>query len=305
VTQPVVGNAFELPHRFSMPFLVSSFFDQNDSYTKGYQDSNTPVFHSPENAARALGSLYRYKLIKERAHAVSPVLPQVQEQAVEMIRQALAAGRTALDEYEAKQLLAAYGVPVTREALALTKNDTVEAAENIQYPVALKACDWEILHKSGKGLIALNIENAAGVKKAFDNIQKAAGRHVPVLVQEMVSGNREFLAGMTRFTGFAPCVVFGLGGVLTEIYHDTTIRQAPLSDVDAEEMFADLRSAKLLGEYRGMPPVKLDMLTLILQAVGNIALLHPEIAEIDLNPIMIRGDEPIVADALMIIKTVG
>ena len=300
-TRSLKGDAFDLPHKCSMPFLISSFFDHEDNYTKSYQDANTPVFNSPENAARALGSLYRYKLIRERVRAVPPVVPQVQEQAVEVIRQAQAAGRTALDEYEAKQLLALYGVPVTREVLALTKQDTVDAAEGIQYPVALKACSWDIQHKSGKGLIELNIENAAQVKKAFDSIQKAAGRHVAVLVQEMVSGNREFLAGMTRFAGFAPCVVFGLGGVLTEVYQDTTIRQAPLADVDAKEMFADLRSGKLLHEYRGMPPVKLDVLTQILQAVGNIALLHPEIAEIDLNPIMIRDDEPIVADALMVL----
>jgi len=300
-TRSLKGDAFDLPHRCSVPFLISSFFDHEDNYTKSYQDANTPVFNSPENAARALGSLYRYKLIRERVRAVPPVVPQLQEQAVEVIRQAQVTGRTALDEYEAKQLLALYGVPVTREMLALTKQDAVDAAEGIQYPVALKACSWDIQHKSGKGLIALNIEDAAQVKKAFDSIQKAAGRHAAVLVQEMVSGNREFLAGMARFAGFAPCVVFGLGGVLTEIYQDTTIRQAPLADVDAEEMFADLRSGKLLHEYRGMPPVKLDVLTQILQTVGNIALLHPEIAEIDLNPIMIRDNEPIVADALMIL----
>jgi acyl-CoA synthetase (NDP forming) len=300
-TKSVKRDAFDLPHKCSIPFLISSFFDHEDNYTKSYQDANTPVFNSPENAARALGSLYRYKLVRERARVFPPAVPQVQERAVEVIRQAQAAGRTALDEYEAKQLLAFYGVPVTREALALTKQDTVDAAEGIQYPVALKACSWDIQHKSGKGLIELNIENAAQVKKAFDSIQKAAGRHVAVLVQEMVSGNREFLAGMTRFAGFAPCVVFGLGGVLTEIYQDTTIRQAPLADVDVQEMFADLRSGKLLHEYRGMPPVKLDVLTQILQTVGNIALLHPEIAEIDLNPIMIRDDEPIVADALMVL----
>jgi len=300
-TRSLKGDAFDLPHKCSIPFLISSFFDHEDNYTKSYQDANTPVFNSPENAARALGSLYRYKLIRERVRAVPPVVPQVQEHAVEVIRRAQAAGRTALNEYEAKQLLALYGVPVTREVLALTKQDTVDAAEGIQYPVALKACSWDIQHKSGKGLIELNIENAAQVKKAFDSIQKAAGRHVAVLVQEMVSGNREFLAGMTRFAGFAPCVVFGLGGVLTEIYQDTTIRQAPLADVDVREMFADLQTVKLLGEYRGMPPVKLDVVVRILQAVGNIALLHPEITEIDLNPIMIRDNEPIVADALMVL----
>ncbi len=305
ITKPGAGRVFELPHRYDLPFLVSSFFGDEDTYTKGYQNSNTPVFYSPENAARALGTLYRYKLIKERARIVPPILPQIQVQAEEIIRQALAFGQSALDEHAAKRLLALYGVPVTREALVTTKKDTADAAEGIQYPVVLKACSWDIPHKSGKGLIVLDIENAAQVKKAFDNIQKAVGRHVPVLVQEMVSGNREFLGGMTRFAGFAPCVVFGLGGVLTEIYRDTAIRQAPLADVDASEMFAEIRTRELLSGYRGLPPVKLDALTRILQTVGNIALLHPEIAEIDLNPIMIRGDEPIVADALMVLKAGG
>lgn len=298
-TKSVSDDAYALPGKYPIPFLISSFFDFEDDYTKSYLDANTPVFNSPENAARALGTLYRYKLIGERALSIDPVLPRMSQQASQIIRQAKDAGRTALDEYEAKQLLAAYGVPVTREALALTKKDTVEAADLIHYPVALKACSWEILHKSGKGLIALNIENAVQLKKAFDNIQKAAGKHVAVLVQEMVEGNRELLAGMTRFPGFAPCVMFGLGGVLTEIHRDTTIRQAPLSATDTLEMFADLKSSKLLCEYRGLPPVKLDALAMILQAVGNIALLHPEITEIDLNPIIIRGDEPVVADALV------
>jgi acetyltransferase len=298
-TKSVKDDAYALPGKYSIPFLISSFFDFEDDYTKSYLDANTPVFNSPENAARALGTLYQYKLIRERAESIDPFLPQMSPQAARIIRQAAVAGRTALDEYEAKQLLAAYGVPVTREAKSITKKDTVEAAELIHYPVALKACSWEILHKSGKGLIVLNIENAAQLKKAFDNIQKAAGKHVAVLVQEMVEGNRELLAGMTRFPGFAPCVMFGLGGVLTEIHRDTTMRQAPLSAADTMEMFADLKSSKLLAEYRGLPKIKLDALAAILQAVGNIAILHPEITEIDLNPIIIRGDEPVVADALV------
>jgi acyl-CoA synthetase (NDP forming) len=157
------------------------------------------------------------------------------------------------------------------------------------------------MHKIGKGLIELNIVNVAGLKNAFDSIQKAAGKAVPVLVQEMLCGTREFLTGMTRFAGFGPCVVFGLGGVFTEIFRDTTIRMAPLADADVREMFADIRAGKLLGEFRGLPPVQTDALTKIIQVVGNIALLHPEIVEIDLNPIIVSGDRPVVADALMVL----
>ncbi len=295
-------SVFHFPRRFAAPFLVTSFFNDDDDYTQRYQAANVPVFNSPEDAARAMGSLYRYKLIRERQRADNPVLPRIQEPAASLIRQALAAGRTALDEYEAKQLLAAYDVPVTREALVRTKSEAVAAAESMGYPVAIKACSWDILHKSGKGLIVLHVEHAAQAEEAFDNIRKAAGRHVPVLVQEMVEGNREFLAGMTRFAGFNPCVVFGLGGVWTEVHRDTTLRQAPLANMDAEEMLSDIRSSKMLGPYRGLPPVKMEVMTRILKTVGNIALLHPEIAEIDLNPIILRGDEPVVADALMVLK---
>lgn len=301
-TRSVKEDAFQLPGKYPLPFLISSFFDDTDDCTRGYLDAGVPVFQSPENAARALGSLHRYRLVRERVLSKAPPLSEAGPAALEILERAKTEGRGALDEFEAKRLLAAYGVPVTREAKALTCQDAVEAAGQIHYPVVVKACSWEILHKSGKGLIALGLENEAQVKEAFDAIQKAAGKPTPVLVQEMVSGSREFLVGMTRFPGFAPCVVFGLGGVWTEIHRDMTLRQSPLSDSDAAEMMDELRSARLLGEYRGMPKVKLDLLTRILQAVSNIALMHPEIAEIDLNPILIRGDEPIAADALMVLK---
>ncbi len=301
-TGPVIKEVFELPRKYNMPLIISSFFGQEDSYTKGFQENNIPVFNSPEKTARALGSLYRYKLIKERSLDKKIVLPQISEQAGSLIKQAKENGQKALDEHAAKSLLAAYGVPVTKEAPTKTESEALSAAAKIGYPVALKACYWEIMHKSGKGLIALNIEDASELKTAFQDIQKAAGKSVPVLVQEMLAGSREFLAGMTRFAGFGPCVVFGLGGVFTEMYRDTTIRMAPLTDADTKEMFADLRAHKLLDEFRGMPQVEKDKLAGILQAIGNISLLHPEIAEIDLNPIIISGAKPVAADALIVLS---
>jgi acetyltransferase len=300
--QPIVPGAFELPHKYQMPMLISTFFDWEDNYTTGYRDTNTPIFYSPENTARALGSLYRYKQIKERQPVCKIDLPAVSGFACDLIKQAKANGQKALDEYAAKKLLSSYGVAVTKEALAATAEEALAAAAKIGYPVAMKACSWEIMHKSGKGLIALNVENETGLKKEFQNIQKNAGRKVSVLIQEMLNGNREFMAGMTRFAGFGPCVIFGLGGVFTEIYKDTTLRLAPLGDADAQEMFADIRANKLLDEFRGMPKVRLDKLSQIIQALGNVALLHPEIAEIDLNPIIISGAEPVVADALIVLE---
>ena len=298
---PIETKAFELSHKYKMPLLISSFFDHEDNFIKGYQDANIPVFYSPENAARALSSLYSYKQIRERTPRKEVVLPKIKKSAADMIRQAQKNKQKALDEHAGKKLLACYGIPVTKEALAINVKDALAAAEKIGYPVALKACSWEIMHKSGKGLIALNVEGEAQLKKEFKNIQKNAGWSVPVLVQEMLKGEREFLAGMTRFAGFGAGVVFGLGGVFTEVFKDTTLRLAPLADADVREMFAEIRAHQLLGDFRGMPKVNVRKLSRIMQAVGNVALLHPEISEIDLNPIIINGAEPVVADALIVL----
>ncbi len=300
--QPVVNEAFELPRKYNIPFLISSFFDDEDCYTKGYMDNNIPVFRFPEKTASALGCLYRYKQIRARAPRKDAALPKIKKAAREIILRALDNKQKALDEYEAKQLLACYGVPVTKETRAAKVEDALRAAKKIGYPVALKTCSWEIMHKSGRGLIALNVENENQLKKEFKNIQKNAGKTVPVLVQDMLSGSREFLAGMTRFAGFGPGVVFGLGGVFTEVFKDTTLRLAPVTNADALEMFEDINARKLLNKFRGLPKVKLNNLSRIIQAIGNIALLHPEIAEIDLNPIIIDGTEPVVADALIVLE---
>jgi acyl-CoA synthetase (NDP forming) len=293
--------AVALPQKYHLPMVISSFFGREDDSTSLYMDHDVPVFDSPEKAARGMASLLRYKEILERKPIVAATLPAEHPEAARIIRTALAAGQKALDEHQAKQVLAAYGVPVTREEKASTENDAVEMSRRIGFPVAVKACAWEIMHKSGKGLIALNIRTEAALRKAFRAIRKAAGQEIPLLVQEMVSGSREFVAGMTRFPGFGPCVLFGLGGVFTEAIKDAAFRSAPLSATEAEEMLFAIRAKDLLSEFRGLPAVDGPALSGILQAIGFIALLHPKIAEIDLNPVIIEGSKPVVADALFVI----
>jgi len=305
MTEPVLTDVFTLARKHNIPHLISTFFGQEDSYTKGFQEHNVPVFHSPEKAARAMGALYHYKLIRERKAGKKATLPKISPSAIKILQQAKKNGQKALDEHAAKKLLAAYGVPVTKEILTESLKEALAAANKLGYPIALKACHWEIMHKSGKGLIALNIENAASLKKAFLDIRQAAGFFTPVLVQQMLSGGRELLAGMTRFAGFGPGVVFGLGGVFTEALRDTTLRLAPLTDADAQEMLNDIHAKALLDKFRGMPAMDKEKMIKILQAVGNIALLHPEIAEIDLNPIIIDKARPVVADALIVLKSGG
>ena len=117
----------------------------------------------------------------------------------------------------------------------------------------------------------------------------------------MVSGNRELMVGMKRDPVFGPVVAFGLGGVLTEALGDVVLALAPVDDQDAAELPGLIKAKQLLGSFRGYPPVDQAALAKIIQAIGQMAVDNPEIAEIDVNPVLVQGDQPIAADALIIL----
>jgi acyl-CoA synthetase (NDP forming) len=295
------SESLAIPRKYNLPLLISSFFDRDDNFIAAYEDSGTPVFDSPEKAARAMAALLRHKEIRERKPYVAVVLPERADSADEIIMAALARGQGALNEHEAKQVLAAYGVPICQERLTYSEDEAVQAASTIGFPVVMKACSAEIMHKTGKGLIDLDVRTHRDVRHAFQSIRAAAVKEVPILVQQAVTGSREFVVGMTRFPGFGPAVLFGLGGVLTEAMRDSTFRVAPLGDVEAQEMLHEIRTKVLLGQFRGMPAVDVSALSHIIKIVSSIPFLHPAVSEIDLNPVIISGSAPVVVDALFLI----
>jgi acetyltransferase len=260
------------------------------------------VYDSPEKAAGAMVTLWKRTLITRRKKSTPSVMPSKNGEASAVIAAALERRQTGLDEHQAKRVLASYGIPVAREILVTSGKEAAEAASSIGYPVALKACHWSIQHKTGSGLMALDITGEAGLLAAVEGIRSAAGPEAGILVQEMIKGKREFMAGMARFPGFGPAVLFGFGGIFTEIMDDSSLRMAPFGTEDALEMMREIRSAPLLDEFRGMPRADRERLASILCTVGHIALLHPEIGEMDLNPIIINGAEPVTADALIVLK---
>ena len=216
---------------------------------------------------------------------------------------AVEAGRTILSEYESKQVLASYHIPVTREIVVDNVEDLMKAARDIGYPLVLKACSPEIAHKTEKGLIRVDIRNNQEAAEAFEQITLSMGSaQGTVLVQEMVKGARELVAGLTRDPQFGPCVMFGLGGIFTEVLNDVVFRIAPLSKRDALEMMQEIKSHKILGAVRGMEAADLDMLSEMLINVGRIGLEQEKIKEIDINPVILRGSKPVAVDALMVLK---
>ncbi len=222
---------------------------------------------------------------------------------MENIKKALKEGRYTLSEFDSKQVLHKYNIPITKELVVNQADDLKKATEEIGYPLVLKGCSAEIAHKTEKGLIKVDIRNDNEAKEAFVEIQsKMDGSDKSVLVQEMVKGQRELVVGMTRDPQFGPCVMFGLGGIFTEILKDVAFRVAPLTKKDAMDIMEDIKGKKILDNIRGMQEVDREALANILMAVGQIGMDHDEIQEIDINPIKIKNGKPIAVDALIVLK---
>ncbi len=219
------------------------------------------------------------------------------------IETALSQGRCALSEHESKKFLRLHGIPVTREREVHNAEDLKKAIVEIGFPLVVKAGGPGFNHKTEQGLIHVDIRNRKEAGDAFRTIAKTTNKTgVPVLVQEMVKGSREFMAGLTRDAQFGPCVMFGLGGVFAEIFRDTSFRVAPIERSEALEMMNEIRARKMLEAFRGMPPVDTDRIADILMGLGKIGLAEPRIKEIDINPIIISGTRPVVVDALIVLN---
>ena len=223
---------------------------------------------------------------------------------MKLIQEALRQERSTLSEFESKKVLDAYGIPITREILVDDVRDLVPALQEIGYPVVMKGCSSEISHKTEKGMIQTDIRNndeaAAAFMKIMTNMEGTDGA---VLVQEMIRGKRELVVGMTRDPQFGPCVMFGLGGIFTEILRDISFRVAPLERRDALEMMREIKGHKILDSIRGMEGANLDMLAEILVKVGRIGVENERVKEIDINPVILSGSKPVAVDALIVLLT--
>jgi acetate---CoA ligase (ADP-forming) subunit beta len=219
-----------------------------------------------------------------------------------LLSAAVKAGRSALNEYEAKRFLAGFGIPVSREIYAADDAAAIAAAGEIGFPVVLKAAGEKIQHKTELGAVALNLKSEAEIRGEARRLLAIAGCE-GLLVQEMVRGERELVCGLTRDARFGPCVMFGLGGIFTEVLDDAVFRVAPLTTNDALEMMEEIRAAKILRAFRGQAPADRAALARIIVAVGEIGSGHDNVREIDINPVKIRPDgTPVAVDALVTIR---
>jgi acyl-CoA synthetase (NDP forming) len=216
--------------------------------------------------------------------------------------------RTQLSEIESKELLKAAGIPVVEAKLAKTKAEAVTLSRELGFPVALKIVSKDVTHKSDAGGVKLNLKNGAHVVKAYNDILASVKKHYPkakidgISVQQMAKPGTEIIIGMTKDAQFGPVLMFGLGGILVEILKDVSFRIVPLTAYDAKEMIREIKGYKLLEGYRGQDPADIKTLEKLLVNLSKFIEKHPEIKELDLNPVFAYKKGAIAVDARVMLE---
>jgi acyl-CoA synthetase (NDP forming) len=257
-----------------------------------------PVYEFPESAVRALSKAVHYGRWRRtpRGKVVSPQGTQ-REKARDLVTDALAAhpDGTWLDATAIRDLLGCYGIPCAPLLRADTRAAAVSAAGQLGYPVVLKTDVPDVVHKTDVGGVRVQLTDPASVREAYDDMTSRLGGGV--VVQPTVEATVELVVGVTREGTFGSIAMVGLGGVFTELLEDRSFGLLPLTDRDATRMLRSLRAAPLLLGYRGAAPVDMAALEDILIRVSALASDLPEIAELDLNPVMACGTAAVPVDA--------
>ena len=270
-----------------------------------------PTFAFPENAMRAMAAKSRFaEWVQSKIRGYRQF--DADQQAVQKLFQdEFDAGRPQLIEIRALEALRAYGFPTVPFQLARSADEAVAVSEQLGYPVVMKIVGPKILHKTDVGGVQLDLADGTAVRAAHDTmletVRSRLGKEVEiwgVLIQKMMDRGKEVILGVTRDKRFGAVLMVGLGGIYTEIMKDVAFRLAPIRENEADEMIREIRSIKLLQGARGEPPSDLSAVAECLMRLSQFVTAHPEIHELDINPLLVypRGKGAVVADARIILS---
>ena len=213
-----------------------------------------------------------------------------------------------LTEDEAYKLLSKHGIPIPKYFIASSEEEAIKIATRLGFPLVMKIVSPDIMHKTDIGGIKMNIINPPQVKESYKNIicnvrkNKPEARINGVLLYKQAPKGVEVIVGIIRDPQFGPTVMFGLGGIFTEILKDVAFRVCPVEKTDIEEMLAEIAGIKMLKSYRGQPSCDINAIIDIILEISKLALVYPVIKEIDLNPIIVYEKGAIVVDAKMFLN---
>jgi acetate---CoA ligase (ADP-forming) len=278
------------------------------AYTDILLPSAVPVFRTFSNCVTAVKAYFDYHAFASRYRSPFADIPTVPSPAAKQARALLTPG-AALSEHTSKQVLEAYGIPVTTDVLATSKAEATKAAAALDTPAVLKVCSPDLLHKSDLGLVAVGLTSPSDVERAYDELLDRASAAAPnariegVLVSPLVGKGVETVVGVSTDPLFGPVVMVGLGGVHVEVLGDVTHRVPPFDEDEARRMLTELRAAKLLDGVRGQPPVDKDAVVDVLMKVQRLALdLSDSVAELDINPLVVGPSGAVALDALVVCR---
>jgi acyl-CoA synthetase (NDP forming) len=315
---PFVANAYQLSDAIARDVVeVAATTDKPICIVWGsptadesaYQDvlrlSAVPVFRTFQQCVTALKAYFGYHAF--RATYVSPFdVPPAPEVPEARAIVAAAPRGGSLSELESKGLLAAYGIPVSRDIVVTSAAEAARAAASLGYPVVMKILSRDIEHKSDLGLVEVGLTTAASVRATYRRMMETAAEAAPhaavegVLVSELVAGGVETVIGMTRDDVFGPALMFGLGGIFVEVLEDVTFRVPPFPESQARAMVESIRGHALLRGARGRPAVDVSAIVAAIMGLQHLALdLGDDILELDVNPLLARPDGVVALDALV------
>ncbi|MFO7726709.1 MAG: acetate--CoA ligase family protein [Desulfonatronovibrio sp.] len=272
-----------------------------------------PDYPTPERAVHAMGALYHYAAWKRRPPRVVTSFPVNHRRVQRIIRWHERMNFSRIEEIEAKEILKAYGFAIPEGKLIHTREEAVEQALRIGYPVVMKIISPDVINRTEVGGIRLNLIRAEQVRDAFDLMMVRINRQIPgadirgVYIERMGTAGREIILGMTRDPLYGPVLMFGLGGILVEAMKDVAFHLAPVTAEEAMQMLKSTRSYNLLKDSSGKVSVDLDSIVQSLQRISQLAMEYPTITELAISPFIVGefGVEPYVADANMSLKKSG
>ena len=307
-------NIIDISKKSTKPILTSFVGEESVQYARQILNrNNVPTYATPEEAVESYMHLYHYarnlELLYETPEERNVETTEKSKDKInEIIQNALNEDRTLLYENEAKLILELYGIKSTRPLLAKTADEAVKLAQKIGFPVVMKIHSPQITHKSDSGGVALNLDCETSVRDAFNQMLKTVKKNVPeaiiegATIQKMVkNAGSEFILGSKKDPVFGSIILFGLGGIFTELFNDRAIGFPPLNQVLAQRILEKTKAYRLLKGYRNIPPANMKVVEETMINFSQLIEDHPEISELDINPLIPQGDDLIAVDARIVI----
>jgi len=301
-----------LPNRYKKTFLASWMGEDDVRNGKNIlEKGGIPCFNIPEDAVKSFINMYNYsrnlELLYETPSSIPDAFTPSKTKSKRLINNVVKDNRFVMTEYEAKQLLSHYDIPVIKNFIAKTSKEAGIIAQKTGFPVVMKILSPDILHKTDVGGVKLNIKSKEQAEKAFDEIIKNSVKHKPkanihgVFIEQMLSKKYELLIGCKKDPLFGPALVFGMGGIAVEIFKDTNVGLPPLNVALSMRILKKKKIYNLLKGYRGMKGVDIESIQFLLYKFAYLVSDFPEIKEIDINPFGVDENGGVVLDAKVIL----